>query len=34
MAIERLRRDVEAYTRQPFAHDELFVADLPVMLDR
>jgi hypothetical protein len=33
LAIERLRRDVEAYTGRPLADDELAVADLPVTFD-
>lgn len=31
--VERLRRDVTAYTRHPPTDDELIVADLPVTLD-
>ncbi len=30
---EHLRRDVEAYSRQPLTLDELALADLPVALD-
>ena len=30
---EHLRRDVEAYTRQPLTADERTIADLPVELD-
>lgn len=30
---ERLRRDIEAYSRQPVTAGELALADLPVQLD-
>ena len=30
LAIERLRRDVEAYTGQPLTDDESAIGDLPV----
>jgi hypothetical protein len=33
IAIEELRRDVEAYGRSPLSDDELAVADLPVHFD-
>jgi len=33
LAVERLRRDVEAYTGQPLTDGELAVGDLPVSFD-
>jgi hypothetical protein len=33
LAIERLRRDVEAYTGQPLTDDESAIGDLPVALN-
>jgi hypothetical protein len=33
LAVERLRRDVEAYTNQPLRDDELAFGDLPVSFD-